>query len=334
MDRKITIADVAREADVSMMTVSRVINHKDGVSEGTARRVWAIINRLGYRPSGLARGLASNKTRTLGLVVPDIGNPFFSDIVRGIEYSAYSHGYSVFLCNSDEDPQREQAVLHSLEEKRIDGLILCSSRLDDELLGENLKRFPSVVLINRELAGQSSRFVAVDDETGALQAMDHLLGAGHRAIGFLAGPPVSASSVKRMAGYRAAFQQAGLEIVPGWIRHCFPNAEYARDAAVRLLTEHPELTALFCYNDLVAVGALKAAMSLGRRVPDDLALVGFDDIPLAELITPALTTCRVPRFQLGESAFGLLLHQITGCENDCVNVILTPELVIRQSTKA
>jgi LacI family transcriptional regulator len=331
MAEKITIAEVAQEAGVSMMTVSRVINDKEGVSEETAQRIREIIERLGYRPSGLARGLASNRTQTLGLVVPDIGNPFFSDIARGLEHGAYAHGYNVFLCNTDEDPLREQAVLRSLEEKRIDGLVLCSSRLDDPALAENLARFPAVVLINRGLQDQVGWSVMVDDESGARKALEHLIKSGHQAIGFLAGPQTSASGVKRLAGYRGAFQSAGLTLVPGWVQHSPPNAEYARDATVKMLMEYPELTALFCYNDLVAVGALKAALSLGRRVPDDLALIGFDDILLAELVAPPLTTCRVPRYDIGVRALDLLLAQIGGCEEDCANILVQPELIVRQS---
>ncbi len=332
MAHKITIADVAQAAGVSMMTVSRVINHKDGVSVATAQRIWELIDQLGYRPSGLARGLASNKTRTLGLVVPDIGNPFFSDIARGLEHRAYAHGYSVFLCNTDEDPQREQAVLQSLDEKRIDGLVLCSSRLTEAALAENLARFPAVVLINRSLLSEEARWtITVDDLLGAQLAVEHLIGSGHRAIGFLAGPQASFSGAKRLAGYQAALQNAGLNANSAWVRHCSPNAESAQEAADQLLREHPALSAVFCYNDLVAVGAIKAAVTLGKKIPTELAIVGFDDIPLAELITPALTTCRVPRYQMGCQAMDLLLSQIDDYAEDCRTIRVQPELIIRQS---
>ena len=331
MTRNITIADVAREAGVSMMTVSRVINNKDGVSEQTAQRILEIINRLGYRPSGLARGLASNKTRTLGLVVPDIGNPFFSDIARGMEHAAYASGYNVFLCNTDEDPQRELTILQSLEEKRVDGLVVCSSRLDETELNENLARFPAVVLINRDLPDQVGWSVMVDDQNGARAAVEHLVKSGHQAIGFLAGPQASASGRKRLAGYQEAMQAAGLTVVPSWVQHCPPNAEFAREAASQLLTGYPELTALLCYNDLVAVGALKAALNLKRRVPEDLALVGYDDIILAELVSPMLTTCRVPRNELGVHALALVLAQINDCVDDCADILVQPELIVRQS---
>jgi len=331
MTKKITIADVAQEAGVSMMTVSRVINHKDGVSEETARRIWGIIDQLGYRPSGLARGLASSKSQTLGLVVPDIGNPFFSDIARGLEHGAYAHGYSVFLCNTDEDPEREKAVLQSLDEKRVDGLVLCSSRLTDVELSENLARFPATVLINRDLPEKLSWSVRVDDETGAKIAVDHLLESGHQAIGFLAGPQISASGSKRLVGYQTALKNNRVTVNPDWVRHCLPNAESAQATATDLLWDYPELTALFCYNDLVAVGALKAAAAIKRVIPQDLAIIGFDDIPLADLVTPALTTCRVPRYQMGQQALDLLLHQVENRVEDNRNILIQPKLIIRQS---
>jgi LacI family transcriptional regulator len=331
MVKKITIADVAQEAGVSMMTVSRVINHKDGVSQETAQRIWEIIDQLGYRPSGLARGLASSKTQTLGLVVPDIGNPFFSDIARGLENRAYASGYSVFLCNTNEDPQREQAVLKSLDEKRVDGLVLCSSRLTDADLAHNLARFPAVVLINRDLPDQLGRAVTVDDQAAAQEAVDHLVRSGHQAIGFLAGPQASASGAKRLLGYQAALQSGGIAAKPAWVQRCLPNAKVAQITAAQLLSDNPEITALFCYNDLMAVGALKAAASLSRTVPDDLAIVGFDDIPLAELVTPALTTCRVPRDQMGQLALDMLLCQMEDRAEECQDTLIQPELIIRQS---
>ena len=155
MPNRITMADVAREAGVSLMTVSRVINNKSQVSAATRQRVLSIVEQLGYRPSGIARGLATRRTGTLGLVVPDVANPFFADVARGVEHQAYAEGYNVFLCNTAEDPEREVAVLQLLEEKRVDGVMLCSSRLEDEDLRALLGRHPAVVLVNRQLEGQT-----------------------------------------------------------------------------------------------------------------------------------------------------------------------------------
>jgi LacI family transcriptional regulator len=331
MPNRVTMADVAREAGVSSMTVSRVINNKGEVSPITRQRVLEIIERLGYRPSGIARGLATQRTGTLGLVVPDVANPFFSDVARGVEHVAYAEGYNTFLCNTEEDPHRELAVLKSLEEKRVDGLVLCSSRLDDGELRAVVAWHPTVVLVNRRLGGDCVRSVLVDDETGGRLATQHLLQAGHRAVGFLAGPTVSHSGRQRAEGYRAALAAAGLPYNPAWVRHCPPVVEGGQEAARELLIAHSELTALVCYNDLVAVGVLQACASLGRQVPGDVAIVGYDDIPLSALVTPPLTTCRVPRYELGVQAVRLLLDQIDGCPDECDEIVLRPELTVRAS---
>ncbi len=331
MSHRVTMADVAREAGVSLMTVSRVINDKNDVAPTTRQQVLDVIGRLGYRPSGIARGLATRRTGTLGLVVPDVANPFFADVARGVEQVAYAEGYNVFLCNTEEDPARELAVLESLEEKRVDGLVLCSSRLPEDELRAVVGRYPALVLVNRRLEGDQGRSVLVDDQRGGRLATQLLLEAGHRAIGFLAGPAVSHSGRERARGYRAALADAGLDYQPAWVRHCAPVVEAGQGATRALLAEHPEISALFCYNDLVAVGALQACAELGCQVPADLAVVGYDDIPLAALVSPALTTCRVLRFELGAETVRLLLSQIDGRPDGCGEVLLQPELVVRAS---
>lgn len=336
MTRRVTIADVAREAGVSMMTVSRVINNKGEVSTSTREAVRAAIERLGYRPSSIARGLATRRTATIGLVVPDVANPFFADVAGGVEQVASGEGYNVFLCNTGEDPEREAAVLRLLEEKRVDGVVVCSSRLDDCALQAALDRHPAAVLVNRHLPGDEAAIasVRIDDRAGGRLATQHLLQSGHRAVGFLAGPPASRSSRLRGEGYRAALAAAGVGAEPEWTVPCAANVEGGFQATRTVLSRYPEVTALFCYNDLVAVGALQACAALGRSVPGDVAIAGFDDIPLAELVTPPLTTCRVPRVELGVRAVRLLLDQIAAPGGPAVDVVLQPELVVRASAPA
>ncbi len=331
MTGRVTISDVAREAGVSLMTVSRVINDKGEISQATRQRVHEVIERLGYRPSGIARGLATQRTGTLGLVVPDMANPFFSDVARGVEDRARAAGYNVFICNTDESPQREIAALESLEEKRVDGLVLCSSRLHEEGLRAALDHHPAAVLINRRMSTYHVDAVLLADREGALVATQHLLRGGHRAIGFLSGPVTSYSSHQRARGYRAALTEAGISLNPDWNRACSYEVEGGRETARLLVSEHPELTALFCYNDLVAVGALQACADLGRCVPEELALVGFDDIPMAALVNPPLTTCRVPRYELGDHAMRLLLKRVEGLSEAHDEIVLYPELIVRAS---
>jgi LacI family transcriptional regulator len=330
MYQRVTIADVAREAQVSLMTVSRVINDKEGISDSTRQRVQEVIDRLGYRPSKIARGLATQRTGTLGLVVPDNSNPFFSEVARGVEHAAYAEDYNVFLCNTEEDTEREKAVLESLAEKRVDGLLLCSPRLDDEDLLIAIKYFPATVLINRVLPGSATAALRLDNQGGAKHGVQHLLQRGHRAIGFLAGPHKSFGGQKRAVGYQEALEEFGIPYNAAWVQHCTPMVHGGQDAAIDLLSRNPELTALFCFNDLVAIGALKACAQLGRSVPDDIAIVGFDDIPLASLVTPALTTFHVSRYELGRRAAEHLLAQINGQTNH-TDTVIPVELVIRAS---
>jgi LacI family transcriptional regulator len=334
MAERVTMADVAREAGVSLMTVSRVVNHKGAVSPATRERVQAVIQNLNYRPSGIARSLATRRTRTLGLVVPDIANPFFATVARSVERQAYACGYSVLLCNSDEDSQRELAVLYSLEEKQVDGLIVCSSRLQDDALHQVVSRFDAVVLLNRHLPDHRLSMVLLDDMAGGHMATSFLVQCGHRKIGLLAGPQASFSSRCRVNGYHAALAEAGLTWSPGWRRHCAPVTDHGRQAALGLLNEHPQLTALFCFNDLVAVGALQACAQLGRTVPSQTAVIGFDDIELAAWVTPTLTTCRVPIQKMGEEALRLLLARFDGSVDGDSEVLLCPELVVRASAPA
>jgi LacI family transcriptional regulator len=331
MSERVTMADVAREAGVSKMTVSRVVNKKGEISPTTREHVLEVIKRLGYRPSAIARGLATNRTGTIGLVVPDIANPFFSEIARGVEDKAYAADYNVFLCSTYEDPRRERAVLNSLEEKLVDGLLLCSSRLAQDDLASVMDDFAAVVLVNRTVKNDDASMVRVDSVLGGRMATEHLLAAGHRAIGFLTGPSTSFDGRFRVTGYHQALAEAGLAPRADWQQGCTSNVQGGLEAAHELLAGHPELTALLCYNDLVAVGALQACSQMGRRVPEDLAIIGFDDILMAALVTPALTTCRSAQYEIGFQAMRLLLDRIHGCRGGCEEIVLPPELIIRAS---
>jgi LacI family transcriptional regulator len=331
---KMTLADIAREAGVSLMTVSRVINNKGDVSPATRTRVQEIIKRKSYRPSGIARSLATRHSGTIGLVIPDVSNPFFADVARGAEHVACTEGYNIFLCNTEEDPHRELDVIYSLEEKRVDGVVLFS-RLEFPQLVRSLKHHTAAVLINqlpsKKTAAASIGTVRLDDVLGAQFIVQHLIESGHRAIGCLAGPPTSHSSRSRIEGYTQTMLAAELTPNAFWQRACMPSVEGGQWAAHELLHAQPELTALFCFNDLVAVGALQACAEMGLVVPQDLAVTGYDDIPLAALVTPSLTTCRTPRYDLGAEAVHLLLNQIRGATKKNEDVVLQPQLIIRAS---
>lgn len=335
MTHRVRMADVARQAGVSLMTVSRVLNNKDDVSAETRQHVQATIKQLGYRPSDVARGLVTKRTGAIGLVVPDVSNPYFAEVVRGAEHVAYAKNYSVLLCNTEEDTRRELAVLQSLEEKCVDGVVMCSSRLAEDELEEAISRHPAAVLVNRRLEFTDEQngvgVVTLDDIAGGQIATQHLLDSGHQAIGFLAGPLTSHSGQGRMEGYRIAMTAAGVLPSSRWLKHCAPTVEGGRIGARELLSDSPELTALFCFNDLVAIGALQTCVDLGLAVPDNVAIVGFDDIPLAALVAPSLTTCRISRYELGTQAMRLLLERIVGGPGECKEIVLSTELIVRHS---
>jgi len=335
MSSRITIADVAQAAGVSLMTVSRVVNNKEGVSEETRHLVSQVIDQLGYSPSGIARSLVTRRTGTLGLIVPDIANPYFSGIAHGVAEIAYAQGFSVLLCDAEENPQRELSLLRVLEEKQVDGVLLAAPRQNTPDLLPFLARHTYVVLINRlfdsDIENGSFGYVINNDEIGGEIITQFLIGRGHNQIGFLSGPTTSYGSKQRVHGYKAAMREASLHIRPQWILPCHPTVAGGKEAARIFLQQHPEVTGLLCFNDMVAIGALQASLEVGRSVPQDLAIVGYDDIPMAALVTPALTTCRVAFEEMGRLATQLLIDHLNNCEEACNNIILTPELVIRAS---
>ncbi len=331
MNKRITMHDVSQEAGVSLMTVSRVINGKDDVSFDTRNRVLQVIEKLNYRPSSIARGLATQRTGTLGVVVPDISNPFFASLVRSAEDEAYAKNYSVFLGNTNEEQDREIAVLQLLEDNQVDGLILCSSRLDDEIISASLEHFASVVLVFRENIGPNVGIVTLDDVLGAQLAIEHLIRSGHRNIGLLSGPVRSLSTKGRYEGYQKTLKAANIPIKQEWIRNCHPTIEAGQAKASELLKNNPEITALFCHNDLIAVGAMQACLQLGLTVPKDIAIIGYDDIKLAALVTPSLTTIHSPIAEIGARAIQMLLEQMSDTSLKPTQTHFQPNLIVRES---
>jgi DNA-binding LacI/PurR family transcriptional regulator len=329
------MSDVAREAGVSVMTVSRVVNDKGEISSETRQRVQEVIERLGYRPSGIARSLVGGQTYTIGLVVPDISNPYFSRMASGLTRVAYAEGFGVLLCDCEEEPERELAMLDVLDEKRVDGVVVAAPRSATERLLPSLARHPNVVVVNRlfdgPLATAAVGYVVNDDKQGGYMVTRCFLERGHKTIGFLAGPQSSYGSQRRHLGYRAALLEAGLPFDPDLVRYCPPTVDGGREVASLLVEKRPEISALFCFNDLVAIGALQCCRQIGRQVPGEVAIIGYDDIPMASWVTPTLTTCRVDSEEMGRLAIQLLIDHISGCAEQCENIVLEPELIVRSS---
>lgn len=328
-----TIADVARAAQVSLMTVSRVMNNKPGVSEDLRRRILALAGDMGYHPSQLARGLATRRTSTIGLVVPDITNQFFAQLVRGAEDLAFERGYNLFLVNTAENLNRESAAVDSLWQKEIDGVILCSSRLPLDELETSIARFPAVLLFNRELASPIPNVATlkINDELGARLAVEHLVNRGCTRIAFVTGPTTSGSAQHRLDGYRAALKSASQVFDPQLLEHCAPTTDGGRTAAQAILARRPKVDGIFAFNDLVAVGVIQACQEAGKHVPQDIAVVGVDDIPLATVVRPQLTTVGVNLQAVGRMAIEAILKMIRGDDGVPTTYQVDPVLIIRES---
>ena len=313
------------------MTVSRAINGRDGVSSEVRRRVLETAAALGYRPSRVARGLASRRTSTLGIVLPDMANPFFAILAKAATDVARAADKNVFMINTDEDPAREREALESLAGEAIDGVIVAGSRMSAPALVEAVSRFDAAVLVNRDRAGPRVDAVNVDDRAGAIEAVAYLAGRGRRRIAFLAGPWASLSGRRRLGGYRWGLKQASLGYEAGLVERSVPTMEGGCEAATRLASRDSSVDAILAYNDLVAIGAMRALADLGRSVPDDVAVIGADDVPYAALVRPALTTVKIDISALGRMAMSRLLTLCDGNELEDAPEFV-PELVIREST--
>lgn len=329
--KQLTIEDVAALAGVSRQTVSRVLNDRDKVAETTRQRVLSAVEELGYRPSKVARALVTHRTETVGLVVGDIANPFFPEVARGVVDTAQTRGYNVFLCNSDGDVEQEARILHSMAGHAVDGVIIYPGFGG----GDNLRAFAEhhapLVAINCFFDYPGASRVMIDTRRGAKLAVNYLIDKGHTAIGMLAGQAPSLSLMRRVRGYRDALMAHGLPVVTEWILPGSPVVARGVESTRQLLTQYPQTTAIFAYNDLLAVGAMQTCQELGRRVPDDCAIVGFDDIPLAAMLAPPLTTVGVDKYELGRQAMSRLLDMLDSPGTTFPPVYLDVELVIRES---
>lgn len=333
-NKNITISDVARAAGFSTMTVSRVLNQKNMVNRETRERILKAVHLLEYRPNRLARSLVTKRSTTIGLVVPDISNPFFSEIAREIEDQAYTLDYNVLLCNSDEDISREQAALVSLSGKQVDGVILCSSRLDEAILHEQLNGFRNSILINRVLQESSGRIacISLDDRQAAYHAANYFISRGIRKIALLSGPSLSRSARQRKQGYLQALQAADIPIDHNLILECQPDMQCGKRSALTLINILNGLQAFLAYNDLIAIGAMQACLEQGRKVPEDIKIIGFDDIPMAAYVTPSLTTFAYPKKEIGAVALKKLIAMLNEEQSPGETIVFQPKMIQRQTT--
>ena len=334
-----TIKDVAARAGVSFTTVSHVLNGTRRVSEPSRQRVERAVAELGYVPSALARSLKTSETHVLGVLVPNITNPFFAELTRGVEDAARGQGYSVFLCNCDDDPARQLGYVQRLLARRVDGLLLANSAAEASTVSGALKQTPvPTVVVDRAVAGLDADLVRVDNTGGARLATEHLLGLGHRRIACLAGPLAFEVSRARVAGWREALAAAGITPAPGWLVEGPYSPAQGHAATLGLLTHHPEITAICAGNDLLGIGALRAAAERGVAVPQQLSVIGFDGIELGGFVHPGLTSVGQDIRSIGARAAAVLIERIrrgAARHHGLVReLVVTPELILRESTGA
>ncbi len=329
--RRCTIDDVAREVGVSDMTVSRAMNGMPGLGSETRERVLEAAKRLGYRPSRVARALASRRSTSLGIVLPDMANPFFAILAKAATDVARTAGKSVFVMNTDESPALELAAIETLRAEEIAGIIVAGSRLPEAKLRAAVADFDAAVLVNRDFAGPGRGCVNVMDREGAAEAVAYLASTGRKRIGLIAGPVAAAGARRRCAGYRDGLQRSGLAYAPALVRVGAPTIEGGVAAGRELLSRAPWIDAILAYNDLVAIGVLRALEEAGRSVPSDVAVMGTDDVPYAAIAKPSLSTLRADIPLLGASAMRLLLALEEEGEAEPVPP-QKPTVVIREST--
>ncbi|MBA2174819.1 LacI family DNA-binding transcriptional regulator [Halobacillus locisalis] len=323
-----TIKDVARLAEVSTATVSRVLNGNGYVHQGTKERVAKAITQLNYRPNDVARSLFKGRSKMIALFVPDIMNPFFPELARAVEDMAKKRDYTFVLCNTDDDPAKEVNYVQELKQKSLDGIVIVSSTIS----GDFIKDVDIPVVALDRILHPSLSSVTVNNRQGAREATTYLQELGCKRIAHVAGPNNVSNAEQRLNGYLDVVQEED------WFRYSFIEQggyhfDEAKKATERLLTKHPEIDGLFVANDLMGVGALKAAQSLGIAVPDQLSIIAFDGITLGETTTPTLTTMAQPIYKAGARAAEILIEQIEQ-QNDQRQVEeFTVEIVERESTR-
>ncbi|GMA61604.1 LacI family transcriptional regulator [Alicyclobacillus fastidiosus] len=318
-----TIKEVAKLAGVSVSTVSRVINNSGYVGEKTRKKIVDAMDTLSFEPSSIARGLVSGKTSTIGLLLPDVSNPFFAEVARGTEEAAIESGFTVILCNSNWDLERERMYLNVLKGRAVEGVIVIGNRSAERDLIGAVSPLPCV-FVDRKVSSDQS-YIWIDHEKGASIATEKLLSIGCEHIAHVTGPRKSTSARSRLSGYLKTMKQSGMEpsVVPGNFRFA---GGYEAAKALFLKDNPPD--GIFAANDMMAIGIIQAANELGVSIPNDVSIVGYDDIDMAKCTSPALTTIRQPANEMGRAAFSLFKNRVSE-----MKIEFDARLVERKSTK-
>jgi LacI family transcriptional regulator len=329
-----TIHDVAQYAGVSPTTVSRYLNNRIELPATTSARIDAAILKLDYRPNILAKRLSTGRTEAIGLVTPEIREPFFAELASAVEDEADRHGYTIFMSSTRSDRAREIAAINRLHDRHVDGLIMMTNTPDDGTLARLISKRRNVVLVDEDIPGVNVPRVFVENEAGAFAATRHLIEAGHRAIGYLGGPVGLFSPGERKAGYLRAMREAGLSVSPELMRVGSFSSDFARQAVLDFVRLKSPPTAIFASSDYLCIGAIIGLKAAGVSIPEEMSLVGFDDVrPMSELMHPPLTAVRQPIEALGRRGFIALFALLSG-EQPSMLTRLPVELITRGSVAA
>jgi LacI family transcriptional regulator len=331
-----SIREVAKRAGVSLGTVSNVLNRPEIVAEETRQRVMQVIEEIGFVRNGSARQLRAGRSQHIGLVVLDVANPFFTEVARGVEDLANEKGYVVILCNSDDSVEKESHYLHVLTEQRTQGVLITPVQSDAGYLQQLRQRGTAVVLLDRPSRSKDLCSVSVDDVRGGELAAAHLMQQGHTCIGFVHGPLSIRQCADRRRGVLKAVKAAGLDpdhaIVDITTRA--QNAREGEESVEKLLSARSRPTAVFCANDLLALGVMRRLIKLGLSIPGDMALVGYDDVEFASVLATPLTSIRQPKYELGRAATELLLDEADNpTSHKHQHIVYQPELIVRASSR-
>ena len=333
-----TIKDIARRAGVAHTTVSRALRGSPLIADETSKRIRAIAADLGYHPSAAARSLRTHRSQVLGVIVSNIADPFFSEILQGIDDTAQQNGYSLFIAVAQHDPEREKAIVKTMREHRVDGVILCSTPFSPEQSHQLLAHEIPIVMVNNQAAEDYRYSIYHDDVDGSRQITRHLLELGHRRIAYLGNAQSGRTTQDRLSGFRQEMADAGAKILPGFIHQAQGGGAEDGLASLQHFLDLPvPPTALVCYNDLLAVGILKGLSLSGLRVPGEFSVTGFDNIAFSEFTTPPLTTFDQPKRFIGSEAARLMLELLTmpadESQNNGANMrLLRGKLLVREST--
>lgn len=325
-----TIEQVAEEAQVSVATVSRVINGNGPVSAKSRIKVENAVKKLNYEPNMLGRNLRRSESRIILSLLPNISNPFYANIIQGIEDTARKNGYNIVLCQTDSDSEREKVYLNLVKQKLADGVINLDPTVNKKILSDIGERYP-IIQCCEYSADLNISYVAIDNKGAAYKAVKHLISIGHKNIALINTDDKFLYARHRKEGYMCALQESNIAIRNEWIVSGNLDFESAQQAVKYLLSLEKKPTAIFAVSDILAIGALKTINELSLKVPEDISLVGFDNIPYAKMVTPALTTVAQPMYEIGIEACKMLIQRLKG-DKSIKNRILDVELIIREST--